>query len=385
MNRMLLVALLSCLVTALPTAASAKPPVPEDVMAAPLADFAFQGTIRQAIEAIGDKAKVHIEVDWNALASSGAKIDAQVKVAAPKATPGQLLDSALSQAAAAGAPLAWFVADRTVRVTTQRRVLDRAGGSFVPVRPGANEDVRGGATAGGAKSYTPSRAIMRTAGLPDLDLDNVALGDVLEMFRKAAGVNLHVNWPALAVQNIDKSTQVSLHLKGVGVDQAMDLVFEQLNATKDKMGSVYWVVEDGIVIVATGTALDQTMKTQVKEVADLLMVVPNFTGPTMDMSALGTNNGTNKTTSGSGSTSGNVFNNGNTGSSGTPSALDADATNMAEARKAAADSLIAAYKAQIGADMWEPQGKGSVRLLGKQMIITQSLLGFELMRKAVKR
>jgi hypothetical protein len=218
MKRLLPVVLLGCLVTALPSVSSAKPPAPEDAMAAPLADFAFQGTIRQAIEAIGDKAKVPIEVDWNALASSGAKIDAQVKVAAPKATPGQLLNSALSQAAGAGNPLTWTLADRVVRVTTQRRVLDRAGGSYVPVRAGASEDARSATVVREPeKANAPSRAAVRTTGLPDLDLDNVALGDVLELFRKADDVNLHVNWTALAAQNIDKSTQVSLHLKGVSV------------------------------------------------------------------------------------------------------------------------------------------------------------------------
>jgi len=34
--------------------------------------------------------------------------------------------------------------------------------------------------------------------------------------------------------------------------------------------------------------------------------------------------------------------------------------------------------------MWEPDGKGSIKVVGNKLVITQSLLGFKLMEKALR-
>lgn len=371
MTRLLPLALLGCLVLASPLILLAAPAPADKAMSAPMADFAFQGTIRLAIEKISETAKVRIEVDWNALASSGARIDAHVTLAGKNLTPGQWLDSALAQAAAPKNPLTWSVRDEVVRVTTQRRVLDQGGGSFVPIRaPSATPAL---AEKDAKKESVEARKAVRSADLPELQLENVAFGDVLEMFRKSSGVNMHVNWTALAAQNVDKSTPVSLQVSGIAIDRAMDLVFEQVNTGKDKLGSVYWMIDDGVVIVSTGSALDQVTRVKTFDVADLLVVVPNFQGPVIN---LGNNTGAN------GASGGGLFGNATDSGGTNSSSLDADQTNMAEVRKNLQDNLLGAIKDSIGADMWEPQGKGTIRMLGKQMILSQSLLGFKLMERA---
>lgn len=386
MKTLLRILLTACLLLSVRAGLDAKSPA-DDPMAVPLGDFKYQGTMRQAIEKIGDVAKVRIEVDWNALAASGARFDAGVKLSAAKATPGQLLDSALAQAAAAGNPLTWQVKDNVVRVTTQARVLNLGGaGNYVPVAPDAAKTARAAAASApgqGQKASPPSAA---GAAKRELAFENTPLGDVLELCRRSADVNMHVNWKALGASNVDKNTPVSLQLSNVTIAKVLDLVLEGINAGKDKTGSVYWIVDGGVMLVSTGAALDTEMRTRTIEVADLLMVVPNFKGPVFDLSNV--NNNTNNGSSGTGGNTGNSGNTGvfgtntsNTGSGSGSNTGGEEDKSTAEQRKQIRDTLIAAIQDSIGKDMWEPQGKGSIRLLGNQLIITQSLLGWKLMEK----
>lgn len=376
MTRLLAIVLAVIGFAAIPTTSLAKAPTPDQAMLTTLPDFAVAGTLRQAIERISQAAGVQIEVDWNALAAGGAKFDGNVKVAAPKATAGQLLDSALAQAAAKGNPLTWQIKGDVVRVTTQRHLLAaNAADNYTPV------GVRNSEKASDADKEKTSRSAITGQTVKEIRFENSPLADVLEMCRKASGVNMHVNWNALAVAGFAKDTPVSLQITDVPVSRIMDLVFSQLNTGKDKMQSIYWVVDDGIVLVSSGTALDQEMRTKIFDVADLLMVVPNFKGPVINVASAFNSTGTNN---GSGSTNTGPFTTDSTSTANT-STLDADETNMAQARQAVRDTLISCVQDTIGKDMWDPQGKGTVRILGKQMIVSQSLLGYKLMEKATGR
>jgi hypothetical protein len=340
--------------------------------------------MRQAIQKIADIGKVRIEVDWNALAASGARFDAGVKLAAAKATPGQLLDSALAQAAAAGNPLTWQVKGNVVRVTTQARVLNSGGaGTYVPVVPDAAKTAVAAPAPAAGQGQKASPPAVGTAKR-ELAFENTPLGDVLELCRRTAGVNMHVNWKALQVSNVDKNTPVSLQLSNVTIARMLDLVLDGLNAGKDKTGSVYWVVDGGVMLVSTGAALDTEMRTKTIEVADLLIVAPNFKAPVFDVSNNNANNGSSGTNGNSGNT-GNTgpfaTNTGNTGAGGGTGIGGEEDKSTADQRKQIRDTLIAAIQDSIGKEMWEPQGKGSIRLLGNQLIITQSLLGWKLMEK----
>lgn len=358
----------------------AKAPDSDLGMQTPLPNFAVQGTLRQAIEKISQAVKLPIEVDWNALAASGAKFDGNVKVSASQATAGQLLDAALAQAAAKGNPLAWTDKGGVIRVTTQRRMMGAGiGQSFTPVTVRASEK------ASDKEKDKVSREAVSNGQVKELRFENAPLSDVLEMVRKASGVNMHVNWNALAVAGFTKDTPVSLQVSDVPVSKIMDLAFNQLNAGKDKMQSVYWVIDDGILLVSSGAALDQEMRVRILDVADILMVVPNFKGPTINLSSSYNNNGTTGTGTGSSGTNSGIFTTDSTSGTSNTSSLDADETNMAEARKTVRDTLVACVQDSIGKDMWDPQGKGTVRILGKQLIVSQSLLGYKLMDKAAGR
>ena len=45
------------------------------------------------------------------------------------------------------------------------------------------------------------------------------------------------------------------------------------------------------------------------------------------------------------------------------------------------DNLLGIIKDSIGADMWAPDGKGSVQFLGTKLVISQTMLGFKLLER----
>jgi hypothetical protein len=71
-------------------------------------------------------------------------------------------------------------------------------------------------------------------------------------------------------------------------------------------------------------------------------------------------------------TSGGASGNNSAGANGNP-------------RQQVNDALIAVIKQSIGEDMWQPTGKGDVKLLGTRLVITQTPLGFRLLEQAFRR
>ena len=46
------------------------------------------------------------------------------------------------------------------------------------------------------------------------------------------------------------------------------------------------------------------------------------------------------------------------------------------------ENLINIVKSSIGEDMWQPQGKGAVKIMRNMMIISQTRLGFLMLKKS---
>ena len=182
--------------------------------------------------------------------------------------------------------------------------------------------------------------------------DQTPLGDVMNDIRQIAGVNIVVNWRSLADHSITRRTPVSLDLTDVSTAKVLDVLTDDLSGGRDKFHSVYWLVADGVVRIATGSALNTTLETRVFNVGDLLMLAGDFEGPRLNLDM-----------------SGSVY-----------ESMGEDAAD-APSRAEAAETLIELVKDTIGEDMWQPAGKGSVSIRGEQMIVTQTRLGWLLMRR----
>jgi len=355
MIRKLLHALLLASVATLPAVAKTlriTPSAPAGALATKVSKFSISAPLAQAMERYAKLSGLRIVTDWDALAATGVKRETKVVLQASSATIEQLLDLTLAQVSVRNKPLAWYIDGGVVRVTTQMSVLRRHSLA--------------------QRALATSRPAKQPAGM-QLQLENVPLSDVIEYFRAATGANFHVNWRSLELADINRKTPITIKASGLSAARALDLVTDQLSAHRSKLDRVYWVVESGVVNIATGTALNQNLRTRVYEVSDLLVVVPDFVGPRLDLTA-----SEDRTDADDGGYTGlgRLFEDEDD---------KEEAESVAERRKRLRENLVAAIKDSIGEEMWQPVGKGSIRLMGNKLIISQSTLGFKLLERSTGR
>ncbi len=330
-----------------PVTAPAAPDI-DKIMAAALRHVVLTGTLKDALDQFSRLVGVPVFTDWGILEAVGVKRTAAVSLRVDKVRADQVLESLLVRVAKKGKPLAWYVDRGLVIVTTQQRVLARKR------RAQAGQAYRG-------------RIIRRAPrGKPHgFQFENTPLVDVLAAFREAIGANFHVNWRSLKAVGIDRNTPVTLKLKGASIWRALDLVIEQLSEGRNKYESVYWIIDGGVLSIATGNSFNNKTRITVHDVADLLAAVPNFKGPRMKLSQAGEDK------EGEGDT---LFD--------SDEDTESTETGGAQTREAIQQTLTEIIKDSIGHDIWAPQGKGSIRFLGNQIVISQTLLGYKLMQKA---
>jgi len=115
-------------------------------------------------------------------------------------------------------------------------------------------------------------------------------------------------------------------------------------------------------------------------VSDALTVVPNFKGPRLNMQ-MDQNSGNTGTGVG-GATGGGGGSGGSGGLFTSDTAAKTEEGNTMENRKEMQEAFMGVIKDTIGGDLWQPTGKGSIRIFQGQMVVTQTLLGFKLMESS---
>ena len=325
-----------------------------------------------AIAKCASLAGVKIEVDWPALKAAGVKDTTKVVLRLSDVPVGELLDLTLVQVQTKGNALAWYIDKDVVRVTTQRRLMHR------------DLAVPGMSSSSAARRRRPRRR----PRIKKWAFDNVAASDVFEVVRQNTGVNIHINWRSLEVIGIQKDTPITLRASNISTARALDLITNELSGSRDKLEQVYWLVDEGVLTIATGTALNRHTFTRVFYVADLLTVIPNFRGPRSRTGSSGRRSGSGSDSfdaSGIGMRT-DVLDSGVSLGTGSGSRSSrSEITDITEERKKIRENLTNIIKVSIGEEMWHPQGQGSVQFLRNKMVISQTKLGFLLMGKALKR
>jgi len=117
--------------------------------------------------------------------------------------------------------------------------------------------------------------------LPELQFQGVTLGDAIDFLRDVSGANIVVNWKALEGAGITRDTQVNLHLTGITMHKALDLI---LNEAAGGDALTYYA-DEGVLEITTRELADHQMVTRVYPVEDLIMDVPDFNdAPTFQLS-----------------------------------------------------------------------------------------------------
>ncbi len=355
---------LLCSAAARVDAKEGKPSIsPEKILQKTVDRHAVKASLAVALADFAVRSGIKVQVDWKTLEAVGIERSAPVAVDLEKATWRQVVDVILSRAGAAGASLAWRVEGDEVLVSTQKQILAMTAKTTRTIA-----SVKESAKAKGDSSGNV---------LPTVDFTDMPLKDVLKFFETVLDANFHVNWKALEQGGVSPDTPVTLNLKHISVARAMDLALGDINAAREKLDRVYWILDRGVVLISTGTDFNRTMITRVIDAGTSMMVVPDFEAPRISIQdAAKTNSGT-----------------GNGGGNGGGMGLfpDADQNTQKkqgqsydELKKKQQEAVVESIKSTIGKEMWEPDGKGSIKVVGNKLVITQSLLGFKLMEKALR-
>ena len=199
--------------------------------------------------------------------------------------------------------------------------------------------------------------------LPTMSFDNVALGDAIDRLRELSGANIHVNWRALETISVTKDLPINVRVRAVPLRKVLALVLSETGAGD----LLTFYTEDGVIEVTTRDIADRQLFTRVYPVGDLLMEIPDFEGPDLNLTS-GTGNTGGRTGRGGGSGGGGGCANGGI-SSGNSGGQQEEA--QTRTRTGRGDDLVELIKTTLQPDIWRDNGgTASIRFFKDNLIVT---------------
>ena len=111
------------------------------------------------------------------------------------------------------------------------------------------------------------------------DFVDIDLEVVIQYIRTNSGINIHVKWDALNAAGISTDTEVTVKLIDVTVEKALRVILEDV-AGVNPLG---FYVDEGVITISTQSDLDRNMTTRVYDIRDMILRVPEFIGPRLDL------------------------------------------------------------------------------------------------------
>ena len=212
--------------------------------------------------------------------------------------------------------------------------------------------------ASGAASFSESeadravRAKLKTR-LQKLDFDNIEFSDVIQFLRDVSGLSIYVKWQALSAAGVEKATTVTIHLGNVTVEKALRVILDDVGG----VNPLGFIVEEGVVTITSNEDLQSRTITRVYDIRDMIVRVPNFKGPRMELDVQ----------AGQGSSSGGG------GGGGGGGLFEEEATADDEMTKEQIiEQIKSAITETIAPDSWADSTRVGIRELHGQFIITQT-------------
>jgi general secretion pathway protein D len=199
-----------------------------------------------------------------------------------------------------------------------------------------------------------------------IEFDATQFDTVVDYFRNTLDINIVANWPALEDAGVPRDTLVDLQLENVPARQGLELVLEQVGARS--IDPVDYSIADGVVRISTERDLQASTRTQVYDIRDLLVQVPNFSNaPSFDLrSALESGRGGSGSGGGTGGSSGGSSGQG--GLFGNENQQDQEAEQLSRADLIT--RIITLIQDTVGdSEQWYQGAGSSIRELNGNLII----------------
>lgn len=185
--------------------------------------------------------------------------------------------------------------------------------------------------------------------VPALNFDGVALTDAMDFLRDLTTANIHVNWKAIEATGVGKDTLVNLRVRDLRLNKILTLILNDAGGGSEVLT---FYVDGGVIEVTTRDEADKQMFTRVYPVQDLIVEVPDFEGPNLNIEQSGG--------SGGGSSQG-IFQSGSSG--------ERDENQVTRAERA--QQLVDVITSTIRPDVWQVNGgTAAIRFFNGNLIVT---------------
>jgi len=207
-----------------------------------------------------------------------------------------------------------------------------------------------------------------------MEFEGQELGFIIDYLRETTDLPIHVKWRALEAAEIQPRTPITIKLKNVTAEKALKVLLDDLSGGERKLT---YTIDEGVITISTGTDLKTRVVQRTYDVRDMLVTVPNFTGPRIDVSKLGQNR-QNQTSSGlfedrTGAGAGA----GTGAATGEPGAGE-EGTGR-ETKAQIIDKMMKTIRTVIDPASWKPadgagteEQVGTIQIMHGQLIITQT-------------
>lgn len=130
-----------------------------------------------------------------------------------------------------------------------------------------------------ASAASPVLSVLRTR-VSEVDWDEQPLESVFEWLEEQGPVNVVVVWRALEALGIDPDTPVTLRMRNVTVGQVLSEALDQVSVD----GEIRFQGAGSTIKVSTREEFNRQLYVRVYDVSDLILQIPDFSGPSISIS-----------------------------------------------------------------------------------------------------
>ena len=121
----------------------------------------------------------------------------------------------------------------------------------------------------------------------NITFEGTEFGDVIKFLKDTSGANIFVKWTALSVLGITEQTPVTLDLADITFEKALQVILDYVGGVEP----LSYMIDEGVITISTRDDLATKTYTDVYDIRDLIVRVPNFTAPRIDLGSAGEENG----------------------------------------------------------------------------------------------
>jgi len=236
--------------------------------------------------------------------------------------------------------------------------------------------------AGESEADAALRAKLRRE-IERLNFQEIDFRDVVQFLREYSDANIHVNWRALQAAGIEPNTKVTVEVRKISVKRALDLVLRDVSgAAAGADAELRYVIDGGVLTISTKADLAREPIRRVYDIRDLLVPIPDFPGPRIELSDA--SQSSMQASQGSGSTGG-IFDEDTTGSSGRRRREEEEKT-----KEELTEDFIKLVQQAIDRDSWgDPDGGGGgtgfIQVLNGQLVVTQTAENHQALAELIEK